>query len=99
MSYFTVTYRREALTTTGTWAPVMDSGFVSVDCTLEEVTAQVAEIVGWHDGKTSRISTPQIQLITEEKQREILASDLCFWSRQLSKMTYRAAERMRQNNC
>jgi len=76
----------------------MDGGFVSEDCTLDEVKALVAEIVGWHDGKTSRISTPDIRQIYEDERQRILASDMCFWPRQLSKMTYMAIERFRQNN-
>jgi hypothetical protein len=78
---------------------VMDGGFVSEDCTKDEIDAKVAEIISWHDGKTSRINTPTIRLITPEERTRIMNSDMCFWSRQLSKMTYKAAERMRQNNC
>lgn len=96
MPYFEVRYHREGLTMNGYFIPVMDGGFVSEDCTRAELDAKVAEIVGWHDGITSRISTPQIRLITAEERDRIMNSDLCFWSRQLSKMTYRAAERFRQ---
>lgn len=84
---------------TGSWMTVMDGGFVTEDCTLEEVRAKVAEIVGWHDGKTSRINTPAIRLISEDERQRIMQSDACFWSRNLSRMTRNAAERFRQDNC
>lgn len=84
---------------TGNWMAVMDGGFVTEDCTLNEVQAKVAEIVGWHDGKTSRINTPTIRLISEDEQERIMQSDACFWSRNLARMTRNAAERFRQDNC
>lgn len=98
MSYYEVRYHRDALTTTGTWCAVMDGGFVTEDCTLEEVKTKVAEIVSWHDDKTSRINTPVVRLISDEERIRIMQSDMCFWSRTLSKMTVRAAERFRQGN-
>jgi hypothetical protein len=96
MAYYLVRYHREALTTTGTWCSVMDGGFVSEDCTLPEIRAKVAEIVSWHDGKTGRISTSEIKLISEAERDQIMGSEMCFWSRHLSKMTVRAAEAFRQ---
>jgi hypothetical protein len=99
MSYYLVKYWREGLTTTGQWIPIMDSGFITNDCTLAEVKTKVAEIVGWHDGINSRISTPHIELISEEKQKYLLSQDMCFWPKQLEKMTNCAIERFRQHNC
>ena len=98
MSYFEVRYHREGLTTTGSWIAVMDGGFVTEDCTLEEVKSKVAEIVGWHDGKTSRINKPAIRLISENERLRIMQSDVCFWSRNLSRMIRNAAERFRQDS-
>lgn len=72
----------------------MDGGFVSEDCTVEEVRSKVAEIVGWHDGKTSRISVPVIREISGEERSRIMQSDACFWSRALDRMTASAASRM-----
>lgn len=90
--FYLVRYHREAITTDGNWVSVMDSGFVTNDCTLSEVQSVVAEVVGWHDGKTSRISKPEIRCISDEERARILQSDLCFWSGQLARMAGKAAE-------
>lgn len=96
--FFVVRYYREALTVSGNWCPVMDGGFVSQDCSLDEVKGLVDEIVSWHDGVHSRISKPQIIQITSEQREQYLKGESCFWGRQLEKMTYRATERFRQDN-
>ena len=97
MPYFEVRYRAEGLCLSGRWMDYMHSGFVSEDTTYDKIKTYMDDYAKTFDVVHNRISNIRIREITEKERDAILNSDLCFWSKQLNKMTNQAIERFEQN--
>ena len=72
-------------TTSGNWIPVACSGFISEDCSRQELDDYMKEFLSTrNDGVNSKVEGIRVQAVTNE-EAEYTASHCCFWEGKFQK--------------